>query len=737
MPLYKCKYQRFKKKVFTKAYYRRIGQRSGARFGRPTLKQFIREHQCQDGNVPPGERPEVVPPQEDIVMIDPNSEVLSDQVLPVENHGEAIESVNVVTGDEFLPLENSENRPSRSRGRKILQVQTKSKCGNPIRMLDLSDYLSKSGMSTKLCDMGGVNQGNTDMDQPSGSSVKSSGSNRMESLSPARRLVRIIPSNVSLDLAESEQSDPETISDMPNDNIPQVTKTRDREQLQNTFTKTFTTPLTEKRNPNLNSFDKTLFLAKVGKGSRLRWRRAHMRTTSPDSISQEEFILTSLSLLQKIDEKFVYKCRRCKVGKAMYKIEGRCSSRYLIVECRNCGSKVSDKPDELDSVYIRDLKLTYLSILSDMGFNVYDQFMASINIPRTGKTQFYKHANIIYDMMDLFYKQRQEDAVKAIKEFYIRKGTKVNADGSIDITASLDGSYPRRGYFSLYCLSFLYEAITGTTISFAMTERCTTCPKREIKDTHCVNHLFHGSAQVLEGHNALKLFELCKEHNLRIKILVADGDLKVLCHKYVKNFDGPNPEDEVIKEECTNHFLKKFYTLLKDALHNTPDHILKVSSKKKTSDKLTPEDYYLRYPFRKHAELYARKFSNLCGVVLNQSRHKGAEAMREALLVIPHHYSDYQAASVEERIIFHAGCDAEWCRVPRCNGDKNLIKNCVPLNKRDRPVDGEFHTSVKAIREAIFEAFDIFANIETLSRCTRGLTQNVNESNHARVYIYI
>lgn len=49
-------------------------------------------------------------------------------------------------------------------------------------------------------------------------------------------------------------------------------------------------------------------------------------------------------------------------------------------------------------------------------------------------------------------------------------------------------------------------------------------------------------------------------------------------------------------------------------------------------------------------------------------------------------------------------------------------------------MNGGLYTPVKAIKDAIYQAFDTFAKIETLRRCTRGLTQNVNESGHARLY---
>ena len=326
-----------------------------------------------------------------------------------------------------------------------------------------------------------------------------------------------------------------------------------REDLSDSFKKSFIKPLTAKRCPQLDSYDKTILCEKVGKGARQRWRRAHHRNKEP-VICDEQYVMTSVSLWDTLTDKFFIKCRRCNVGEAKYSVEGKCTARFLELKCNNCGNAVKDKPDEKERIYVRDLKMAYVSMLTDLGFTGYEMFLTTLGSPHAAKSTFYRHADKVYDLMKAFHEEKQSAAIEEIKQFYLRKGSKLNDDGTLDIVGSLDGSYPRRGHFSLYCLSYLYESYTGSTIDFVMTERCTTCPNREHKGTHCPRDLFHGTAQNLEGENALKLFEMLKKHKLRVKVLVCDGDSKV--HGYIEDFYGTDEADLVIKEECTNHFVK-------------------------------------------------------------------------------------------------------------------------------------------------------------------------------------
>ena len=163
---------------------------------------------------------------------------------------------------------------------------------------------------------------------------------------------------------------------------------------------------------------------------------------------------------------------------------------------------------------------------------------------------------------------------------------------------------------------------------------------------------------------------------------------------------------------------------------------MKISAKKKKPEDVKDSDYYSRFPMRKHCDILARKFSNLMGVVLHQSRASGAEAMRKAILAVPYHYSDHKNATLEERIEYHQRCDKSWCKVKRLKKIKDIAR-CVPTDSQGRETDGDLYTNVEAIKESIIDAFDQFADINLLHRCLRGLNQNINESNHAKIYTIV
>ena len=129
-------------------------------------------------------------------------------------------------------------------------------------------------------------------------------------------------------------------------------------------------------------------------------------------------------------------------------------------------------------------------------------------------------------------------------------------------------------------------------------------------------------------------------------------------------------------------------------------------------------------------------------LVVNQNREKGPEAQSLAVKAVPHHELDYPASSVAEKIEYHQYC-GEWCEFKAWESQKK------PLDKfkREKTKDlhgnevkweggllAKFKIEYAEAYKGLLGVFETLGNIELMSRCSQILTQNINESVHARMW---
>ena len=115
-------------------------------------------------------------------------------------------------------------------------------------------------------------------------------------------------------------------------------------------------------------------------------------------------------------------------------------------------------------------------------------------------------------IMDEFFHVNMPAVHKDVKEFYERNGLGFcDANGMLDITVSVDGSWTHRGRNALHCASFIVEVFTGRPLDVIVTEKCKDCKECEKVGSLCPHGRFHGSIGDMEKHNALELFGRSKE----------------------------------------------------------------------------------------------------------------------------------------------------------------------------------------------------------------------------------
>ncbi|CAL4066459.1 unnamed protein product, partial [Meganyctiphanes norvegica] len=115
-----------------------------------------------------------------------------------------------------------------------------------------------------------------------------------------------------------------------------------------------------------------------------------------------------------------------------------------------------------------------------------------------------------------------------------------------------------------------------------------------------------------------------------------------------------------------------------------------------------------------------------------QNRNKGVEAMGLAVKAVFFHEQDCPGGSGEDRENWHQFC-SDWCPYIKWVKDGNA-------SDQYKPVKGGLLTNFKRDFEEAYPAvFQIFLDLgkkELMQRCTKALTQNINEAIHSKLWHY-
>ena len=258
-------------------------------------------------------------------------------------------------------------------------------------------------------------------------------------------------------------------------------------------------------------------------------------------------------------------------------------------------------------------------------------------------------------------------------------------------------------------------------------------PEHSSTAIECPHGNFHGPSKSMECAAAEQLFEKTLEPDFpfRYMVFVADGDANVRKTIVEKKFYG----DEIVqKEECMYHFRKRVRSDLSEVFN--------------TSGVPAGEKGRFKYPFRDNKDKLSVRFSNLFlytlrKIVVTQTNHARDEAsldiMSNAIQAIPRHYMDHVGATLEERQKkYHVKCSKAFCDFKRNESEQHKYQ---PTNSDGKPMDGDlWHPKAtecehhQKVLDDIIACFDKLGDKDKMSRCTRYLNQNVNESIHARLY---
>ena len=125
-----------------------------------------------------------------------------------------------------------------------------------------------------------------------------------------------------------------------------------------------------------------------------------------------------------------------------------------------------------------------------------------------------------------------------------------------------------------------------------------------------------------------------------------------------------------------------------------------------------------------------------------QNMEGGPEAQSTAVKGVLFHEMDYPEASLLERETFHQYC-GDWCAYKNWQNQDKPLENFIRETKRDFKGDevkweggilANFQNKHADAFEELLVTFEKLGNEELMSRCGKFLTQNINESVHAKMW---
>ena len=332
------------------------------------------------------------------------------------------------------------------------------------------------------------------------------------------------------------------------------------------------------------------------------------------------------------------------------------------------------------------------------------------------KSTFYCHHQAMCTSIESVAKRSMEEAVKHVLE--------VNnvAEFPSRIAVTVDGTWMKRGFSSLYGVVFVVSWQTGQVVDFhVMSKHCSRCRHwkarrrteaisqeeyaawRAEHDPSCdVNT--HASAPAMETEGVCELFRRSQSHGLLYTSYIGDGDSKGYQAVVA---DKPHGDVEIVKEECVGHVAKRLGKALRDL--------------KKTKTVLS--DGKLLGGKGRLTDQMCDKLQNYYALAIkNGQKQPGDPVTNMAKLIwasLMHCVStddhpQHQFCPSDEQSF----CGWQQWKAGRCESYKH-------------------HDSLpQAVYEAIKPTYIRLADRPLLERCCRGATQNQNESLNGLVWQY-
>ncbi|KAK3915688.1 Serine/threonine-protein kinase-like protein CCR2 [Frankliniella fusca] len=447
-----------------------------------------------------------------------------------------------------------------------------------------------------------------------------------------------------------------------------------------------------------------------------------------EPLSEDEYYLVKSSFLK--DLLSVMSCSECTardIDISVSEKKGFC--HRFVIQCLVCGNCISDSyssqrvPGSESSrpPFEVNKKMTTAFLDIGCGHSAMLRFCSAMGMHSLEHSAFYDHMHKMQEETQELRTKILEESRQAVRAAHIELDPALEEIPVLEITVSIDGSWHRRGHTSLYGFVAAIDVLTGLVVDFEILSKfCLMCSlaatqhgedskeyaewkEAHIKKNECSINFTEASGN-MESAGALLMFQRSiQDAKMKYVAFLSDGDAKTLSTLNKAKPYGPNFLIE--KEECINHVSKRMGTALRNLVQDNKKGGTSLGGRGKGT--LT------EVAIKKLQGYYQRALvSNIPDVT----------KMRRAILA-----TIYHCASTDTK---HNHTYCPTGKESYCFFNKRKAQRCKDKGSHDKmPLQLN-----EKVFQAILPVYKRLSSDELLSRCTKGQTQNANESLHSVIW---
>lgn len=350
-----------------------------------------------------------------------------------------------------------------------------------------------------------------------------------------------------------------------------------------------------------------------------------------------------------------------------------------------------------------------------------EQFCVTMGMNCMSSSTYNSHLLECYEDSQLLQAKVLNMAHSVVRQAHLEANPDLDENDVIDISVSYDGTWHKRGHTSNYGIGIVIDVLTGLVIDFqVMSKYCGTCVMKSSamgkdsieyagwlqnhKESGMCEANYSGSSNSMEAAAAVEMWKRSIDLNkLRYTTIISDGDSKT--HQQLQMLAVYGPDIQITKDECLNHIAKRLGTGLRNKVRELKIKGTVLGGKRPgslTEGTIVKLTNYYRSAIKKNIP--------------------NVEQMKTAVFATLYHCMS------TDQLPQHFKCpggEMSWCFYNRA------------LAKGEDPPKHEGNRNtflLPHVVAAVVPVYQRLASNELLERCTKGKTQNSNESVHSVIW---
>ena len=439
----------------------------------------------------------------------------------------------------------------------------------------------------------------------------------------------------------------------------------------------------------------------------------------PHYVGKPIMLVEAPELLSALLKGFLCKCKKCGVESRItiqeniVNKQGLCSSPYFLCEACKTATKIHYSTVSNDGTKVLSINRRSVVANKCIGgtYSSLQTFCALMGFPTpVNKNTYTTYTNQITMESIAYAESSMQQARKEVREYY----GAISNEEIVDALVSVDGTWQRRGFSSLFGLVYVIEYNTGKVLDYKVFSKfckaCSVWEKRKNKDdfelwkrshqAECdVN--FDGSAGAMEPAGIVELFKRSLQYRLRYTSYISDGDTKSFS---ILSAEQPYGNDHKIEKlDCIGHVQKRLGTALRN--------LKTIYRGQKLSDGKTIGGQ------GRLTKTLIDRLQNYYGLAIRNNKGNLQGMVKAVQAALLHNNSTDECPR-------HHLCPtgpSSWCKY-----------------QKSKALGIEYHHTRNPIPEAILmlmkPVYNRLGGLDLLKKCLKGYTQNANEALHSLVW---